>query len=106
MMKKFLWKKKGKYAAKWRELSVDTYYYYQSAHHTDQRFSVRACAVRQRHIDQAQSMNLYITNQYTLRQLFDLYLSAWELGVKPFTMYGVNRWKWRSAKAALLRAAS
>ena len=33
-------------------------------------------------------MNLYITNQYTLRQLFDLYLSAWELGVK--TIYYVR----------------
>lgn len=89
MKKFFMEEKKGSMLPRVApELSVDTYYYYQSAHQTDQRFSVRACAVRQRHIDQAQSMNLYITNQYTLRQLFDLYLSAWELGVK--TIYYVR----------------
>lgn len=70
------------------DLSVDTYYYYKNAHNIDQRFSVRACGVRQRHIDQAQSLNLYITNAYTLRQLFHLYLEAWEAGVK--TIYYVR----------------
>ena len=49
---------------------------------------MRACAVRQRHIDQAQSMNLYITNDYTLRQVLNLYLLAWEEGVK--TIYYVR----------------
>ena len=47
-----------------------------------------ACAVRQRHIDQAQSMNLYITNDYTFRRILDLYLMAWELGVK--TVYYIR----------------
>ncbi len=49
---------------------------------------MRAAGVRQRHIDQAQSMNLYITNEYTLRQVLDLYLLAWEQGVK--TIYYVR----------------
>ena len=49
---------------------------------------MRACAVRQRHIDQAQSMNLYITNDYTFRRILDLYLMAWELGVK--TVYYIR----------------
>ena len=42
------------------ELSMDTFWYYKNAHHMDQTWSVRACGIRQRHIDQAQSMNLYL----------------------------------------------
>lgn len=49
---------------------------------------MRAAGVRQRHIDQAQSMNLYITNDYTLRQVLRLYLEAWHRGVK--TIYYVR----------------
>ena len=52
------------------------------------RGAVRACGVRQRHIDQAQSVNLYITNEYTLRQVLELYVLAWECGVK--TVYYVR----------------
>ena len=50
--------------------------------------SIRACGIRQRHIDQAQSINLYITNDYTLRQVLNLYILAWESGVK--TIYYVR----------------
>ena len=49
---------------------------------------MRASGVRQRHVDQAQSMNLYITNDYTMRQVFDLYHEAWKCGVK--TVYYVR----------------
>ncbi len=70
------------------ELNMDTYWYYKSAHTIDQTWSVRACGVRQRHIDQAQSMNLYITNDYSFRQILDLYLLAWEEGVK--TVYYIR----------------
>ncbi len=70
------------------ELSMDTFWYYKNAHLIDQSWSVRACGVRQRHIDQAQSMNLYITNEYTFRRVLDLYLLAWEEGVK--TIYYVR----------------
>ena len=49
---------------------------------------MRAAGVRGRHIDQAQSMNLYITNDYTLRQVLNLYLLAWEKGVK--TIYYIR----------------
>lgn len=41
---------------------------------------MRAAGIRQRHIDQAQSVNLYITNNYTMRQLLNLYLLAWQSG--------------------------
>ncbi|AJC11417.1 response regulator SirA [Berryella intestinalis] len=70
------------------ELSMETYWYYKPAHLIDQMWSIRAAGVRQRHIDQAQSMNLYITNEFTMRQVFDLYASAWEAGVK--TVYYVR----------------
>ena len=70
------------------DLSPDTFWYYKNAHTIDQTWSVRACGVRQRHIDQAQSMNLYITNDFTFRQVLELYLLAWERGVK--TIYYVR----------------
>ena len=70
------------------QLSPKTYWYYKNAHYIDQSWTVRAAGVRQRHIDQAQSFNLYITNEYTLRGLLNLYLQAWEAGVK--TIYYVR----------------
>lgn len=70
------------------ELSMDNFWYYKSAHTIEQSWSVRACGIRQRHLDQAQSMNLYITNDYTFRKILDLYLLAWESGVK--TIYYVR----------------
>lgn len=70
------------------DLSPETFWYYKNAHLIDQTYSVRACGVRQRHIDQAQSMNLYITNEYSFRKVLDLYLLAWEQGVK--TIYYIR----------------
>ena len=70
------------------DLDFNTWWFYKNAHLTDQLWSVRACGVRQRHIDQAQSMNLYITNDYTLRQVLELYIKAWECGVK--TIYYIR----------------
>ncbi|MBQ9991201.1 MAG: ribonucleoside-diphosphate reductase subunit alpha [Lachnospiraceae bacterium] len=70
------------------ELSMETFWYYKNAHQIDQTWSVRACGIRQRHIDQAQSMNLYITNEYTFRKVLNLYLLAWEKGVK--TIYYIR----------------
>ncbi len=70
------------------ELSMETFWYYKNAHYIDQKWSVRACGVRQRHIDQAQSMNLYITNEYTFRKVLDLYILAWEEGLK--TIYYIR----------------
>jgi ribonucleoside-diphosphate reductase alpha chain len=70
------------------DLSMETFWYYKNAHLIDQNWSVRACGIRQRHIDQAQSMNLYITNEYTFRKVLELYLLAWEEGVK--TIYYIR----------------
>lgn len=70
------------------ELSFATFWLYKNAHYIDQKWSIKACGVRQRHIDQAQSMNLYITNEYTFRKVLDLYILAWEKGVK--TIYYIR----------------
>lgn len=89
MRKFFLEEKKGSMLPRVApELSPRTYWYYKPAHYIEQTWSVRAAGVRQRHIDQAQSMNLYITNDYTLRQVLGLYLEAWRRGVK--TIYYVR----------------
>ena len=42
-------------------LNDETFWFYKEAHHIDQHWSIRAAGRRQRHIDQAQSFNLYIT---------------------------------------------
>lgn len=70
------------------ELSMATYWYYKQAHYIDQTWSVRAAGIRQRHIDQAQSFNFWITNDYKMSQLLNLYILAWEEGVK--TVYYVR----------------
>ena len=89
MKRWFLEEKKGYMLTRTApDLSPDTWWYYKNAHEIDQKWSIRSCGVRQRHIDQAQSMNLYITNEFTMRQVLDLYLLAWESGVK--TVYYVR----------------
>ena len=70
------------------QLTDKTYWLYKSAYHIEQTWSVRAAGVRQRHVDQAQSQNLYITNDFSMRQLLNLYVLAWKEGVK--TLYYVR----------------
>lgn len=70
------------------ELSPRTFWRYKNAHLIDQKWSIRAAGIRQRHVDQAQSMNLYVTNDYTLRQVLQLYILAWECKVK--TIYYIR----------------
>lgn len=83
MKRFFLEEKKGSIVPRVApDLSMQTFWYYKNAHLIDQNWVVRAAGVRQRHIDQAQSLNLYITTDYTLRQLLSLYIRAWEEGVK------------------------
>ncbi|CEM62329.1 ribonucleoside-diphosphate reductase subunit alpha [Treponema phagedenis] len=63
-------------------LSMKTFWLYKNARLIDQEWSMRAAGVRQRHVDQAQSVNLYITTDYTFKKVLGLYLKAWEEGVK------------------------
>ena len=90
VMKRFFYEeKKGSMLPRTApELSGKTWWYYKAAHEIDQSWSVKACGVRQRHIDQAQSMNLYITNDYTMREVLNLLILAWKSHVK--TLYYVR----------------
>ncbi len=83
MAKFWLEEKKGSIVPKIApELSMENYWFYISAYNVDQRISVKANAIRQRHIDQGQSFNIYITTDYTMRQIMNLYIDACKGGVK------------------------
>jgi ribonucleoside-diphosphate reductase alpha chain len=69
-------------------LNDKTFFYYKEAHRIDQRWSIKAAGARQRHIDQSQSFNLYITPEITAPEFLDLYIQAWENGLK--TIYYVR----------------
>lgn len=89
MNKFFLEEKKGSIIPRVApELTDKTYWLYKNAHSISQDWVIDAAAIRQRHIDQAQSTNLYITHDYSFRQILDLYLRAWEKGVK--TLYYIR----------------
>lgn len=64
------------------DLSMENYWYYISAYNIDQAWCVKINGIRQRHIDQGQSFNLYITTEYTMREIMNLYVEAWKNGVK------------------------
>ncbi|WP_294188457.1 ribonucleoside-diphosphate reductase subunit alpha [uncultured Clostridium sp.] len=63
-------------------LNEENYWYYNSAYNIDQKWCVQINGIRQRHIDQGQSFNLYITTNYTMRQIMNLYIEACKVGVK------------------------
>lgn len=89
MKRFFLEEKKGSMIARVApDLTTENFWYYKSAHLIDQEWVIRSAGIRQRHIDQSQSINLYITNEFTLRKLLNLYISAFENGVK--TIYYVR----------------
>ncbi|MGD1823653.1 MAG: ribonucleoside-diphosphate reductase subunit alpha [Pleomorphochaeta sp.] len=69
-------------------LSKDTFWYYKGAHLIDQNWSIKASGVRQRHIDQAMSVNIYINNDMTYRTILNLFLQAYKNNVK--TIYYVR----------------
>jgi ribonucleoside-diphosphate reductase alpha chain len=69
-------------------LNSETFWYYKEAHTINQLWSIRAAAIRQRHIDQSQSFNLYITPEIRVQDFLNLYLEAWRLGLK--TVYYVR----------------
>lgn len=69
-------------------LTPETVWYYKEAHQINQHWSIRAAGKRQRHIDQSQSFNLYITPNTNAREFLDFYLDAWKQGLK--TIYYVR----------------
>ncbi|WP_297422541.1 ribonucleoside-diphosphate reductase subunit alpha [Clostridium sp.] len=83
MARFYLEEKKGSIIPKTApNLSEENYWYYNSAYNIEQTWSVKMNGIRQRHIDQGQSFNLYITNSYTMRQIMNLYIEACKCGVK------------------------
>lgn len=85
----FVEEKKGSFTPKTApELNDETFWYYKEAHYINQLWSIRACATRQRHIDQAQSFNLYITPDVKAKDILDLYVEAYKSGIK--TIYYVR----------------
>ena len=83
MSRFFLEEKKGSIVPKTApQLCDDNYWYYNSAYNIDQEWCVKINGIRQRHIDQGQSFNLYITTNYTMRGIMNLYVEANKCGVK------------------------
>ena len=83
MSRFYLEEKKGSIIPKTApDLCEENYWYYNSAYNIDQEWCVKINGIRQRHIDQGQSFNLYITTDYTMRQIMNLYIAACKAGVK------------------------
>ncbi|MBD7936284.1 ribonucleoside-diphosphate reductase subunit alpha [Cytobacillus sp. Sa5YUA1] len=64
------------------DLNAQTTWYYKSAYHIDQKWSIAQNAKRQKHIDQAVSFNLYIKNTIKAKELLNLHVSAWKNRLK------------------------
>ena len=66
-------------------LSTETYMFYTPAYELDQRMLVKAAAIRQKWIDQGQSLNIFITtDKASGRYLNEIYTLGWKLGIKSF----------------------
>ncbi len=83
MKRYFLEEKKGSIIPRVAPgLTTRTFWTYENAHEVDQMWVVKAAGVRQRHIDQSQSLNIYITTEYRMSQILKLLIEANERGVK------------------------
>jgi ribonucleoside-diphosphate reductase alpha chain len=70
-------------------LSQETMWYYKEALKIDQTWSIKAAGIRQKHIDQAQSFNLYINSDVvTAKDFLEMYILAWKVGMK--TIYYIR----------------
>ena len=64
-------------------LNPETWSYYTPAYDLDQTILVKAASIRQKWIDQGQSLNIFITlDKASGKYLNDIYMLAWRLGVK------------------------
>jgi ribonucleoside-diphosphate reductase alpha chain len=65
------------------KLGPETWAYYTPAYDLDQRILIKAGAIRQKWIDQGQSLNVFITlDKASGKYLNDIYMLAWKLGIK------------------------
>ena len=59
--------------------------FYTSAYELDQKILVKAAAIRQKWIDQGQSLNIFITtDKASGKYLHEIYTLGWKLGLKSF----------------------
>ncbi len=64
-------------------LSPETWAYYTPAYDMNQTLLIKAAAIRQKWIDQGQSLNIFITlDKASGRYLNEIYMLAWKLGLK------------------------
>lgn len=64
-------------------LTLETLPFYKSAYLVNQHDIVRAAAIRQKWIDQGQSLNIFIkVDSVSGKRLHDIYMLAWQLGLK------------------------
>lgn len=64
-------------------LNLDTFNYYVSAYDINQLQLIKAGAIRQKWIDQGQSLNIFMDiSKASGKYLNEIYMSAWELGLK------------------------
>ena len=65
------------------KLSADTWEYYTPAYDLDQNVLIKAGAIRQKWIDQGQSLNIFITlDKASGKYLNEIYMNAWKFGLK------------------------
>ena len=64
-------------------LSADTWQYYTPAYDLDQNALIKAGAIRQKWLDQGQSLNIFITlDKASGKYLNEIYMNAWKFGLK------------------------
>ncbi len=64
-------------------LNLDTWNYYISSYDLDQNILIKAAAIRQKWIDQGQSLNIFIRlDKASGKYLNEIYMNAWKLGLK------------------------
>ncbi|QOP42313.1 ribonucleoside-diphosphate reductase subunit alpha [Sulfurimonas marina] len=65
------------------KLSPETWAYYTPAYDLNQTVLIKAAAIRQKWIDQGQSLNIFITlDKASGKYLNEIYMLAWKLGLK------------------------
>ncbi len=64
-------------------LSADTWQYYTPSYDLDQNALIKAGAIRQKWLDQGQSLNIFITlDKASGKYLNEIYMNAWKFGLK------------------------
>ncbi|MEA1917566.1 MAG: ribonucleoside-diphosphate reductase subunit alpha [Campylobacterota bacterium] len=65
------------------KLSLETWGYYTPAYDLDQNILIKAASIRQKWIDQGQSLNIFVSlDKASGKYLNEIYMLAWRLGLK------------------------